>query len=117
MSTRRRHRVAIRLGIAMVLVAAQAAGIDLSRVAAASPTPSPHVQSKPVKPPGRLFGRAGTTGSTVSGATSPPTAASEFIDSVAIDGLTRPVAVRFAADGSVFVAEKSGIIKRFASLG
>ena len=101
----------------MVLVAAQALGIDTSPAAAAGPTPTPATQVTPVKPPDRLFGRAGATEPSLSGATSPPTAASGFIDSTVIDGLTRPVAVRFAADGSVFVAEKSGIIKRFPSLG
>ena len=33
-----------------------------------------------------------------------------------MSGLTRPVAIRFASDGSVFVAEKSGLIKMFSSL-
>ena len=36
-----------------------------------------------------------------------------FTDSVAISGLTDPTAVRFARDGRVFVAEKSGLIKVF----
>src|SRR6186997_640711 len=36
-----------------------------------------------------------------------------FADSVAISGLTDPTAVRFARDGRVFVAEKSGLIKVF----
>ena len=39
-----------------------------------------------------------------------------FTDSVAISGLTEPTAVRFAPDGRVFVAEKSGLIKVFDSL-
>ena len=39
-----------------------------------------------------------------------------FTESVAISGLTAPTAVRFAADGRVFVAEKSGLIKVFDSL-
>ena len=39
-----------------------------------------------------------------------------FQQSMAFSGLTQPVAVRFAADGRVFVAEKSGLIKVFASI-
>ena len=39
-----------------------------------------------------------------------------FQESVVWSGLTNPVAVRFATDGRVFVAEKSGIIKIFDSL-
>ena len=33
-----------------------------------------------------------------------------FQESVVLNGLTQPTAVRFAADGRVFVAEKSGLI-------
>ena len=39
-----------------------------------------------------------------------------FQESVVFSGLTLPTAVRFAADGRVFVAEKSGVIKVFDSL-
>jgi PKD repeat protein len=39
-----------------------------------------------------------------------------FTDSVAFTGLTNPTAVRFSADGRIFVAEKSGLIKVFDSL-
>jgi glucose/arabinose dehydrogenase len=39
-----------------------------------------------------------------------------FEQSTVFSGLTEPVAVRFAADGRVFVAEKSGLIKVFASI-
>ncbi|MEB2284902.1 MAG: hypothetical protein B6D46_12270 [Polyangiaceae bacterium UTPRO1] len=39
-----------------------------------------------------------------------------FEESVAISGLVQPTAVRFAPDGRVFVAEKSGIVKVFADL-
>ena len=41
---------------------------------------------------------------------------SGFQESVVYSGLTNPTAVRFAADGRVFVAEKSGIIKVFDNL-
>jgi glucose/arabinose dehydrogenase len=39
-----------------------------------------------------------------------------FQDSIAFSGLSQPTSVRFASDGRVFVAEKSGLIKLFASL-
>ena len=39
-----------------------------------------------------------------------------FQDSVVFSGLTQPTAVRFASDGRIFVAEKSGLIKVFSSL-
>ena len=39
-----------------------------------------------------------------------------FTESVAFSGLTAPTAVRFAPDGRVVVAEKSGLVKVFDSL-
>ena len=39
-----------------------------------------------------------------------------FQETTVISGLTAPTVVRFASDGRVFVAEKSGIIKVFDSL-
>ncbi|WP_143343012.1 PQQ-dependent sugar dehydrogenase, partial [Crossiella equi] len=39
-----------------------------------------------------------------------------FTDTVALGGLHAPTAVRFAADGRVFVAEKAGIVKVFDGL-
>jgi len=39
-----------------------------------------------------------------------------FQKSIAFSGLTEPTTVRFAPDGRVFVAEKSGLIKVFANL-
>lgn len=41
---------------------------------------------------------------------------SGFQESVVFSGLTNPTVVRFASDGRVFVAEKSGLIKVFDSL-
>ena len=38
-----------------------------------------------------------------------------FSESVAFSGLTNPTSIRFASDGRVFVAEKSGLIKVFAA--
>jgi len=42
---------------------------------------------------------------------------SGFQETVVFSGLNQPIAVRFAADESIFVAEKSGIIKVFDNLG
>lgn len=39
-----------------------------------------------------------------------------FQDQIALSGLTLPTAVRFASDGRVFVAEKSGLLEEFDSL-
>src|SRR5687767_6410429 len=39
-----------------------------------------------------------------------------FGESVAFSGLTNPTVIRFAPDGRVFIAEKSGLIKSFSSL-
>ena len=39
-----------------------------------------------------------------------------FTESIVFSGLTQPTAIRFSADGRVFVTEKSGLIKVFASL-
>jgi glucose/arabinose dehydrogenase/PKD repeat protein len=39
-----------------------------------------------------------------------------FQESTAFSGLTQPMAIEFAPNGRVFVAEKSGIIKTYASL-
>ena len=40
-----------------------------------------------------------------------------FQESIAFSGLTEPLALRFAADGRVFVAEKRGIVKVFDGVG
>jgi PKD repeat protein/glucose/arabinose dehydrogenase len=47
-------------------------------------------------------------------AAAPP---SGFQETVALSGLTNPMAVRFAPDGRIFVAEKSGRIKVFDDFG
>ena len=51
-------------------------------------------------------------GRPAAGATLPP----GFSESIVWSGLTNPMAVRFAPDGRIFVAEKSGRIKVFDSL-
>ncbi|HEY7941298.1 MAG TPA: PQQ-dependent sugar dehydrogenase, partial [Candidatus Limnocylindrales bacterium] len=45
-----------------------------------------------------------------------PTPANGFVDSTVFTGLTNPTKVRFAADGRVFVAEKSGLVLEFQSV-
>jgi glucose/arabinose dehydrogenase len=50
--------------------------------------------------------------SSAAAATLPP----GFVDSVEIDGLGSPTAVRFAPDGQVFVAQKNGEILRFDNI-
>ncbi|HEY7114036.1 MAG TPA: PQQ-dependent sugar dehydrogenase, partial [Thermoanaerobaculia bacterium] len=52
-------------------------------------------------------------GATMEGAATLPTG---FQDVTVFTGLTHPTAVRFARDGRVFVAEKSGVIKVFPTL-
>jgi glucose/arabinose dehydrogenase len=54
-----------------------------------------------------MAGRTAGVASTVPGG---------FADTVAISGLTQPTDVAFAADGRVFIGEKSGLIKVFDSL-
>jgi glucose/arabinose dehydrogenase len=39
-----------------------------------------------------------------------------FADDVMLSGLTEPTALAFAPDGTAFVAEKSGLVKRYASV-
>ena len=53
----------------------------------------------------------------VAGTAAATTLPTGFQDTVVLSGLTEPTAVRFAGDGRVFVAEKSGIIKVFPNLG
>jgi glucose/arabinose dehydrogenase len=47
---------------------------------------------------------------------SSPTLPAGFSESIIFSGLETPTAVRFASDGRVFIAEKSGLIKVFANL-
>ena len=54
----------------------------------------------------------GSTAQPAAAATLPP----GFQEEVVFSGLTQPTALRFSADGRVFVAEKSGLIKVFDNL-
>jgi glucose/arabinose dehydrogenase/PKD repeat protein len=56
----------------------------------------------------------GATETLRAAAAAPP---SGFQETVALSGLTNPAAVRFAPDGRIFVAEKSGRIKVFDDFG
>ncbi len=49
-------------------------------------------------------------------ARSAPIPAQYFRDEVVLDGLVLPTAMEFASDGRVFVAEKRGVVKSFASV-
>ena len=59
---------------------------------------------------------AATAAACLPGPAAASTLPSGFAETTAFSGLTNPTVVRFAADGRVFVAEKSGLIKVFSSL-
>ena len=63
----------------------------------------------------RLDGSSGAPGETPTFAQA-STPLTGFSDTNVWTGLTLPTALRFAPDGRVFVAEKSGIIKVFDSI-
>ena len=70
---------------------------------------------------GLLLGRAPASAAqraaaSPAGSSSTATIAPGFQESTVWSGLTRPTAIRFAADGRVFVSEKRGAIKIFDSL-
>ncbi|MEV4254931.1 PQQ-dependent sugar dehydrogenase [Spirillospora sp. NPDC049652] len=62
-----------------------------------------------------VLGVALLTGASARGAV-PAALPDGFRQQTVLTGLTNPTAVRFAPDGRVFVAEKSGIVKMFQSL-
>ena len=85
--------------------------------------PVPVAAADPVQPLGEFFERDATDQSEPSadessslGIRAAAITPAGFTDSVAMSGLTNPIMVRFAADGRIFVAEKSGIIKVFDNL-
>jgi glucose/arabinose dehydrogenase len=53
---------------------------------------------------------------TAAATTTAATLPSNFQESIVFSGLDHPTAIRFARDGRVFVAQKNGVIKVFASL-
>ena len=72
---------------------------DLFRATTTTAGPSKHV----------------TTGTDATGL-APDAVPAGFTETVAFSGLTAPTSIRFASDGRVFVAEKSGLIKVFDDL-
>jgi glucose/arabinose dehydrogenase len=101
--------MALGVALSFLIVADQTVSVMVRTVSAASPPPPP------VRPPARLFGPPGGTTKSFATVTA-QTPEAGFSDTIAIGSLTRPTVVRFASDGSVFVAEKSGLVKRFPSL-
>jgi len=114
MGTRQSRLVHARLA-ALVVAAATASTFGLfgtPPVIAADPIPScqPGLFDDAAPPP---------SGECAGGSTQAPSAAvvaNGFQETTAFSGLTNPTIVRFAADGRVFVAEKSGVIKVFDNL-
>jgi len=85
-----RHRFSVAILALLLIVAVLVGGIALA------PPPSPN--------------RGGSAGASAT------TLPKGFQESIVLRGLTDPTVVRFASDGRVFVAEKSGVIKEFDSL-
>ena len=103
-STGRRRLAAA--GAAVLVVASLWTSIAVAPAAAADPTaPAPFLGEQGVD------GSGGTTK-----AAPRRLAPTGFQDTVVFNGLTNPISMRFSPDGRVFVAEKSGLIKVFASL-
>ena len=65
----------------------------------------------------RFLGGPGAAAGRADSPSRVPSLPAGFHDNVAFSGLSFPTAVRFAPDGRVFVAEKSGLVKVFDSLG
>jgi len=70
------------------------------------------------EPPGGFLGKgaSATAGASPTAAAAAGVVPTGFQETTVFSGLTLPTAVRFASDGRVFVAEKSGILKEFDSL-
>ncbi len=113
MSARRsplRHRLAA-MASAVAVLTGLLAGVAL-------PVPAPVEAATPPAPTSpELF--ATSTTPTKPRSVKPdagPTLAAGFVDSTVFTGLTNPTKIRFATDGRVFVAEKSGLILEFQSV-
>jgi glucose/arabinose dehydrogenase len=92
-------------GAALVVVASLWTSIAVAPIAAAGPTP-----------PAPFLGEQGVDGSGGTTQLAPrQLAPTGFQDTVVFNGLSNPTSMRFSPDGRVFVAEKSGLIKVFAS--
>jgi glucose/arabinose dehydrogenase len=108
----RRSRVLAVLTVTAVLaLAGLPDGLGSVRAAAPTATPQPAPSSHRF-----LGGTQPTNQLTPALVAAAETLPSGFQDSVVFSGLTQPTSVRFASDGRIFVAEKSGLIKVFSSL-
>ncbi len=85
-----------------------AAGLMLANVAVPVPTSG----QSPPPVPGFLGKPDATQGAAAALASMVP---SGFQETVVWSGLSQPTAIRFASDGRIFVAEKSGLVKEFDS--
>ncbi|OGO54947.1 MAG: hypothetical protein A2V85_11230 [Chloroflexi bacterium RBG_16_72_14] len=106
----------VRRRLLAVLAAAGLLATSGSWAVAADPSPGPSPAGG-----GTPFLREGAAGGTSSlqvpdEGVAQAAVAPGFTETAVITGLTFPTNVRFAADGRVFVAEKSGLIKVFSSL-
>src|SRR5262245_46570289 len=111
---RQRSRVCRPVARMMILVFALMSVLVLPPAAPSRAAPQP----PPAPCPPGLFGDHAPPASP--DCATVPTAAATlptgFQESIVFSGLTNPTVVRFASDGRVFVAEKSGLIKVFDNL-
>src|SRR6478672_8073354 len=94
----------VRAGAA-VLATLNLLGLGVAQPAAA------HTEVSGTAETSELFG-GGTSGPT----RDTPVPITGFRDDTVISGLTLPTTIKFAPNGDIFVAEKSGLIKRYTSL-
>ena len=106
----RRHRHRAFLVALQVALLAAAVLLPVTCVVAKAPT-DPHCQIGLLgEEPPTDSGTACTTSRRTLAASTLPNG---FEESIVFSGLTNPTSVAFAADGRIFVAEKSGVIKVF----
>jgi len=103
------HRVTMLLVAAMLLPAWALAPLTAPVPVVAATAAGCERRFLSQRPPGEC--PPPRTGASAAGLTQP-----NFQDSVVFGNLIQPTAVRFAADGRVFVAEKRGVIKVFDNL-
>ena len=101
------RRVAILIVAMLMLAVVLPVGAGPVAAKGPSATPVPTKQGK--SRPGHMLGKA----LIATGASTLPTG---FQDTTVFGGLTHPTNIQFAADGRVFVAEKSGVILVYKSL-
>lgn len=109
MTTRKsvRGRMAIVLGVIGLMIGTSLPVAQVQVAIAADPSGHRFLGEQAATPPiGRSAPLAAVAAAPIAG----------FQDTAIFSGLTNPTALRFSPDGRVFVAEKSGLIKVFASL-